>query len=113
MREDERHVTEAAHCARQALARFLDAMELRPGSLDLVLPSQFPAGFPAALAEAAGFAPDRVVDATAEFGAVHTAGLAVALETAARQGRFPGARRALFVAVGAGISVQLALYERS
>jgi 3-oxoacyl-[acyl-carrier-protein] synthase-3 len=113
MREDERHVPEAAHCARQALARFLDEMGLRPGDLDLVLPSQFPAGFPAAFTEAAGFAPDRVVDATGEFGAVHTAGLAVALHAATREGRFPGARRALFVAVGAGLSVQLALYERS
>jgi 3-oxoacyl-[acyl-carrier-protein] synthase-3 len=112
MREDERHVTEAADSARQALGRFLHETGLRPDDLDLVLPSQFPAGFPAAFAEAAGLETDRVVDATAEFGAVHTAGLAVALHAAMSQGRFPRARRALFVAVGAGISVQLALYMK-
>ena len=112
MREDERHVPEAAASARQALARFLHRLGLAPDDLDLVLPSQFPVGFPAAFAEAAGLEADRVVDATPEFGAVHTAGLAVALHAATREGRFARARRALFVAVGAGISVQLALYVR-
>ncbi|HET6305402.1 MAG TPA: hypothetical protein VFG80_11545, partial [Myxococcota bacterium] len=63
MREDERHVTEAAASARQALGRFLHETGLRPDDLDLVLPSQFPAGFPAAFADAAGIEADRVVDA--------------------------------------------------
>lgn len=112
MREDERHAAEAAASARQALAGFLGEAGLRPGDLDLVLPSQFPAGFPAAFAEAAGIDASRVVDATAELGPVHTAGVAVALHAARLQGRFARARRVLFVAVGAGISVQLALYTQ-
>jgi 3-oxoacyl-[acyl-carrier-protein] synthase III len=111
MREDERHLAEAADSARQALERFLSAHELRADDLDLVLPSQFPAGFPAAFADAAGL-DGRVVDATGLFGAVHTAGVAAALRAAMSQGRFADARRTLFVAVGAGISVQLALYTQ-
>jgi 3-oxoacyl-[acyl-carrier-protein] synthase-3 len=112
MREDERLPIEAAASARQALAGLLDETGLRPGDFDLVLPSQFPAGFPAAFAEAAGIDASRVVDASAELGPVHTAGVAAALHTARRQGRFARARRVLFVAVGAGISVQLALYTQ-
>ncbi len=55
---------------------------------------------------------DRVARVTAELSGVHTAGPIAALEAAERSGRLAEAKHVLFVTVGAGISVGLALYRR-
>ena len=55
---------------------------------------------------------ERVVDATAEFGAAYTAGLPAALHAAVESGSWGRSETVLFVAVAAGLHVLLALYRR-
>jgi 3-oxoacyl-[acyl-carrier-protein] synthase-3 len=97
--------------AYKAMERYLGKLGMALADVDLVVPSQFPADFPRALRERTG-AGERVVDATAEFGAAYTAGLPAALHAAVVSGSWERAETALFVAVGAGVHVVLALYRR-
>jgi 3-oxoacyl-[acyl-carrier-protein] synthase-3 len=107
--EDPRYADECARCAASAAARFLSQEKIARRDVDLVLPAQSPRGFPEALAERAGLA-GRVIDATAELGSFYTAGLPAAVAAAQRSGAWQRARTVLFVAVGAGLDVALALY---
>jgi 3-oxoacyl-[acyl-carrier-protein] synthase-3 len=81
-------------------------------AVDLVIPAPSLPGFGEALAERLGLA--VVPPASSLDGAprVHTASTAFSLELAVRNGSWARARRILFVAVGAGVTVSLALYER-
>jgi 3-oxoacyl-[acyl-carrier-protein] synthase-3 len=95
----------------RAMERYLGRLGMELADVDLVIPSQFPADFPCALRERTG-AGGRVVDATEEFGAAYTAGLPAALHASVVSGSWERIETALFVAVGAGIHVLLALYRR-
>lgn len=110
-REDEGYLAECAKQAEAALGRFLGRVDIDRRNVDLVLASQLPLGFPRALAERTEIDPRHVVDASDRFGPVHTAGVAAALQVAMQRGSWQSARTVLFVAVGAGIGVALALYH--
>jgi 3-oxoacyl-[acyl-carrier-protein] synthase-3 len=109
--EDQRFLAACVDSVDKAMERYLGRLGMALEDVDLVVPSQFPADFPRALRERTR-AGERVVDATAEFGAAYTAGLPAALHAAVASGSWERAETALFVAVGAGIHVLLALYRR-
>jgi 3-oxoacyl-[acyl-carrier-protein] synthase III len=98
--------------AAAATRQFLIGVGLSVEQLDLVVPSQFPLGFPDELAEQLGVKPDRLARVPWEFEGAHTAGPLAALEAAVRNGRFEEAEHTLFVTVGAGVTVGLALYRQ-
>jgi 3-oxoacyl-[acyl-carrier-protein] synthase-3 len=109
--EDPGFLEACVDSANKAMESYLGRLGMALADVDLVIPSQFPADFPRALRERTG-AEERVVDATAEFGAAYTAGLPTALHAAVASGSWERAETVLFVAVGAGIHVMLALYRR-
>lgn len=103
----------AGQCLSAALAgltALLHGAGLEAGDIDLVVPSQSPPQFAQLLREATGLG-DRVVDVTAEYGNVHTAGPGLALGRALGEGRLTPGARVAFVTVGAGIATALALYR--
>ncbi len=110
MRDDAAYAQECVDSAGAAVKAFLAETGLELGDVDLVIPSQSPPRFVAGLRERTGLG-ERVVDVTAEYGNVHTAGAGIALAGALADGRFAAARHVLFVTVGAGIATTLALYK--
>jgi 3-oxoacyl-[acyl-carrier-protein] synthase III len=85
---------------------------MRPRDIDLVLPSQLPDRFPDTLGRRLELPGDRIARVGEGLRGVHTAGPVAALEAAERSGLLAEAEHVLFVAVGAGISVGMALYRR-
>lgn len=102
----------AVECAVASTRRFLDRMNMHVRDVHLIVPSQLPERFPDMLVRRLELPADRVARVTAELSGVHTAGPIAALEAAERSGRLAEAKHVLFVTVGAGISVGLALYRR-
>ena len=97
--------------AIEVATAFLAGAGLRADDIDLVIASQYPRDFAAGVAHGLGIPADRVPAVPRELAASHTAGPIAALEAAMASGRLARARHALFVTVGAGISVGLALYR--
>lgn len=112
-RQDEAYLDHCAQSAASALERFLADSNLGREAIDLLICSQHPVGLPAALAARTGIPNERVPDATSQGAGIHTAAIPLALEQAVATGRWAAARNVLFVAVGAGISVALALYHKA
>lgn len=106
VREDPAFRARCEECADAALTAFLDEQRLTAADVDLVVtaPAGVLAGHPAVRAE-------QVVD-TGDRERVHTAGIALALESALRSPRYPSAHRVLLVAVGSGITVAIASYRK-
>ncbi len=105
--EDPTYAARAVDCAAQSIRRFLGS---RMSEIDLIVPSQLPADFPDALCKRLELPADRVARASGEHAGAHSAGPIAALEAAERSGRLETARQLLFVGVGSGINVGLALY---
>lgn len=98
-------------CAVEATHRFMDRQRLTRDAVDLVIPSQIPDNFPDDFRQRMGWPADHVARVTEELGGVHTAGPLAAYAAAERAGWIGSDRTLLFVSVGAGISVGLALYR--
>ena len=103
----------AGACAQFALENldaFLKETSLKMKDVDLIIPSQSPTGFLGELKKKKGME-EKLVDVTDKMNNVHTAGIGFALERAMSSGRFAAAKNCLFLTVGAGITVSLALYR--
>jgi 3-oxoacyl-[acyl-carrier-protein] synthase-3 len=111
VRHDEAYASRCVDCAGEVLDGFLDEHGLRVRDIDLLIPSQSPPGFPDGLKKRIGIRGSRMMDVTGEYGNVYTAGPAAALEAAVKRGRFEPAENILFLTVGAGITVSMALYR--
>ena len=98
--------------ATEVVAAYLASLGLRAGDVDLLIASQYPAGFGAEVARAVGIPADRLPEVDPALACVHTAGPLAALEASLDSGRFARARVVLFVAAGAGITIGVALYGR-
>ncbi len=109
--EDPAFGERAAAWVGKAAAGLLADHGVRPGDIDLVVPSPLTARFLDALPAHLGVAGDRIV-AVRGAERVHTAGLLVALAAAQEQGRFQQARLVLLVSAGAGIVAGAALLAR-
>jgi 3-oxoacyl-[acyl-carrier-protein] synthase-3 len=102
----------AIACAEDATRRFLARQALEVGSVDLAILSQSPLGFADGLATRLDLAPGRVARVADALRGAHTAGPIAALDAAIESGQFGAARTILFVTVGAGVVVGLALYRK-
>jgi 3-oxoacyl-[acyl-carrier-protein] synthase-3 len=105
----------APRCIDAAIdvARELLADEaLAASDIDVLVASQYPHTFAAAVARGLGIPEDRAPSVSHELIGSHTAGPIAALEAATSEGRFASARRVLFVTAGAGITIAGALYHR-
>jgi 3-oxoacyl-[acyl-carrier-protein] synthase III len=98
-------------CAQKALENFMREQNLNVKDMDLVITSQSPPGFTKKFMVRMGIRKSRMVDVTERYGDLHTAGPAAALEEAIENGTFAKTRNILFVTVGAGITVSMALYK--
>jgi 3-oxoacyl-[acyl-carrier-protein] synthase III len=112
VREQPGYASQCLDCSQVAVEKYAADHGLALRELDLVALSGPSAEFPTALAERLGIAPGRVAGPKGGSRRAHTAGPIAALEAARRDGRLDTARTALWVAVGAGITVALALYRR-
>lgn len=110
--EDPAFTDACVDCASRTVSELLDATRLRAGDVDVLVTSQHPGGLAERLARACGVPVDRVPVLPDEMQRVHTAGVIASLESAVESGAFARARRVVFVAVGAGITVGVALYRR-
>ncbi len=107
----EGYAARCADCALTSTGPFLESAGLTVKDIDLLVPSPTPAGFADAFSQALGVPADRVAQVDESFAGVHTAGPIAALESTMRTGQFGEARNVLFVTVGSGITVGLALYH--
>jgi 3-oxoacyl-[acyl-carrier-protein] synthase III len=104
-----------AHCLDSVCRTVEDLAQrgaLDLAAVDLVIPAPSVPGFGEALADRLGL--PVVPPASSLDGAprVHTASTAFGIELAVKNGTWARARRILLVAVGAGVTVSVALYER-
>ena len=88
--------------------RFLGKEQLGMHDFGLVIPSQSPAGFAEQLRKVAGG--DKVLVLKGDHH-LNSASLAYAIEAAIESHKLSNSRKTLFVTVGPGISVNLALYQ--
>jgi 3-oxoacyl-[acyl-carrier-protein] synthase-3 len=98
--------------ATEVASAFLDRHGLGPRDVDLLIASQYPRTFPIDIAHRIGIPISRVPTVARELAAAHTTGPIAALDAAMTSGDFRRARRTLFVTVGAGITVGVALYAQ-
>jgi 3-oxoacyl-[acyl-carrier-protein] synthase-3 len=110
MRTLEAYAERCAECCATSIAHFLENQGIGIEDIDLVLAADAPAGFAGRLAALCGLREGSVVCGEETAGA-HTALPGLALESALKSGRLREARHTLLVAVGAGITVALALYS--
>lgn len=98
-------------CAQRAVEAFMKRVGMELSDVDLVIPSISPVGFAGKFRVRMGLTASKVMDLSDETGNMLTAGPVLGLERAMDKGRFRRARNVLFVSVGAGITVSLALYR--
>jgi 3-oxoacyl-[acyl-carrier-protein] synthase III len=110
--EDPRFAARCLEHAAGVTLGFMDAARLRPADVDLLIASPYPPGFAVELASAVHIHTDRLPELPAALTGAHTAGPIAVLTSAIDSGRLAQARNVLFVAVGAGITVGVALYRR-
>ena len=95
-------------CIKESIAGFLEKEHLRMEDIHLVISSQSPVGITRRLDE---LYPGDKVSGIDDGPEVYSAGLVYILDLAMNNQRFTHAGRILFVSVGAGITVSLALYR--
>jgi 3-oxoacyl-[acyl-carrier-protein] synthase III len=112
VREQPGYASQCLECTQLAVEKYAADHGLTIRELDLVATSGPFVEFPVELAARLGIPPERVAGPTRGSRRAHTAGPIAALKSARRSGQLDAARTALWVAVGAGITVGLALYRR-
>jgi len=101
------YLSHCLQCVKKSVDRFLAESALAADEIDLIIPSQSPTGFASALADLHGHA--RVVVLN-EGHNCYSAGLIRAMGQAQTTGLFRKSGKVLFINVGPGITVDLALY---
>jgi len=112
VREDPSFAARGIECAVNVAQSFLATAGLRPADIHLLVASQYPADFANSVAQALGVGSDLVAHARPQCRMAHTAGPMAALEAAAAARTFDEATNVLFVTLGAGITIAVALYRK-
>jgi 3-oxoacyl-[acyl-carrier-protein] synthase-3 len=99
-------------CAEEATRRFLDRVGMRIDEIDLLVPAPAVPGILDPLRVRLGIPGDRVAFTTEDLVDAYSTGPIAALQAAIKSGRLGEARNTLMLAVGAGITVALALYRQ-
>jgi len=97
--------------AMESLLNFLNESGFAFNDIDLIIPSQSPEGFVNKIRSRTGMN-DKIIEVPKKGDRVlHTAGPAFALKKAWDDNRFRTSKRIIFLTVGSGINVSVALYE--
>lgn len=110
--EDPSFASVCTELGAEVASTFLDRIGQRAADIDLLIASQYPRSFSLGVAQRLGIPAARVPVVSRELASAHTAGPIAALEAAVASGQFARARHTLFVTVGAGITVGVALYAQ-
>ena len=113
VRERPGYLARCVDCAEEATRRFLDRLGMDIAEIDLLVPAPSAPEFLDSLRVRLGIPGDRVSFTGEDMAGAYTAGTIAALEVAAKSGRLAEARNTLLLAVGAGITVALALYRQA
>ena len=97
--------------ARQSLQEFFSLTGTQAGDFDLIIPSVAPAGFGQLLSLEFDLV-NKIVLPEPDWGQVHTAGLGFGLRKALNNGTFGKSGNILFLAVGSGLTVAIAWYQK-
>ena len=108
--EKKKYAENCVKCGTEALSDFLSELDMTLKEIDLIIPSQSPDGFIEGLIKKGGIDRSEIVDVTRSIGLIHTAGPGIALSKAMKDGSFDKSKNVLFLTVGAGITVSIALY---
>lgn len=100
-------------CAEEAAHRFLRGLGMDIGQIDLLVPAPSGPGFVDPLRRRLGVPGDRVAYVPEDLEGAYTTGPIAALQAAIKSGRLGEARNTVMLAVGAGITVTLALYRQT
>ena len=96
-------------CAQKSVFRFLLEEKIQMSEIDLIVSSQSPVGFAEKIDKVFKGGKVIVLEGGHEM---YSGGLAFAVERAMEGHKFSSAKKTLFLTVGAGITVNLALYQR-
>lgn len=100
-----------ADCSVKSLFNFLDESGMTLSKIDLIIPSQSPPGFTGILKKRLGLNGNFIeVEKTGEM-IYHTAGPVFALKKVWDDNRFRSSENIIFLTIGSGINVSLALYK--
>ena len=106
--QSDKYLEHCIICVKESVSHFLSNEQLQVNDIDLIVSSQSPVGYAVKIDQIYGEGKVVVIEGEREL---YSAGIAFALESAMKGGQFSNAKRTLFVSVGAGITVNLALYE--
>lgn len=106
--QSDKYLDHCIICTKESVSNFLSDEQLKVNDIELIISSQSPVGYTAQIDKLYREDGVIVMDGESEL---YSAGMAFALESAMTSHQFSDAKRTLFVSVGAGITVNLALYE--
>jgi 3-oxoacyl-[acyl-carrier-protein] synthase III len=98
-------------CAAKSLFNFLYESGMKLDDIDLIIPSQSPLGFTDKLKKRVGMNGNFIEIKKTGNMVFHTAGPAFALKKVWDDNRFRNSRNIIFLTIGSGINVSLALYQ--
>ena len=99
-------------CAEEATRRFLGRLGMRIDEIDLLVPAPAAPDILDPLRIRLGIPGDRIAFTSEDLVDAYSTGPIAALQAAIKSGRLAEARNTLLLAVGAGITVALALYRQ-
>lgn len=98
-------------CSLNSFFNFLDESGISLNEIDLIIPSQSPLGYPGMLKKRVGVNGNFIeLERTGKM-VFHTAGPAFALKRVWDDKRFRNSKNIVFITIGSGINVSLALYR--
>jgi len=110
VRQKESYPEICVDCATESLYNFLDETGLTIKDIDLIVTSQSPAGFTSGMKTRVGMNGNLIEVPGMKNKEFHTAGPAYALKRAWDANRFESSKNIIFLTVGSGINVSVALY---
>ncbi len=110
MKQSKDYLKKCVDCSVSSFKAFLKEAGIEENEIDLVITSQSPKGLIEAFSKKTGLG-KKVVDVSKTWGNLHTVGPLAALSEAVDNGSFKSAKNTLFLTVGSGITVSIALYK--
>jgi 3-oxoacyl-[acyl-carrier-protein] synthase-3 len=110
IRQKDTYMELCVNCATESLFNFLDELGLAIKEIDLIIPSQSPAGFTSEMKKRVGINGNLIEVTGTGDKMLHTAGPAFALKKVWDDKRFESSKQIIFLTVGSGITVSVALY---
>lgn len=110
IKEKKGYLKHCVECSQRSLDKFLKEAKLKVKDIDLLVTSQTPKGFVEGIKKKTGLGKE-VVDVTNTWGNINTAGPVAVLEELIETGQFKASKNVVFLTVGSGITVALALYK--